>query len=146
MKPILALIACAVLCLAGCNWSLKPDSAQTQAAKIAVQYGTLRYLGGVPEAERPGKAERVRLIVAQVEKFAKGEPVSLALLESAVRDQLPQNMRPEDAFAVNALLGLVMAELQARVGDGLLTEQQVLIVSEVAQWISSATEYYGATS
>lgn len=136
-----ALALCAALALPACK-TFQADSSATQAAKIAVQYGTMRYLGNVPEAERTSKAARVRAIVSEVSELAKGQPVTLTLLDEAVRKLLPDDLRPEDAFAINALLGLVMNELRARVGDGLLTEEQLLQVSVVASWVVEATELY----
>lgn len=135
------LALCAVLALPACQTTPSNQNALA-AAKIATQYATAKYIARVPPAEQAAKAVRVRAVVTAVESLATGESVSLAVLEQAIRRQLPEDLKPEDLVAINGLIGLVMAELQARVGDGLLNPDQRLQVSEVASWIVEATRYY----
>ena len=142
MRPILALTACALL-LAGCPWT-KPDSTEGQVAKIAVQYGVAKYIGKVPEGERSARAQRIAAVVDAVEAAARGsEAVHVQLLQQAIWKNLPSDLKPEDRVAVSALVEIVMAELSARLGDGLLKEDQLLAVSAVASWVKQACELYG---
>jgi|SRR5688572_29163933 len=142
MRPILALVACALLCLTGCPWT-KPDTTGGQVAKIAVQYGVARYIGKVPEAERAGRAERIAAVVDAVESAAKGsDAVTLPLLQQAIWKNLPSDLKPEDRIAISALTELVLQELSARMADGLLKEDQLLAVSAVAVWVRQACEMY----
>lgn len=141
---------CAVLLtlatLTGCKTfdTSRADPTAVQAAKLAVQYGTMRYIGHFPESDRAPRALRVRQIVSDVQAGLTGQTVSLTVVKQLVMQRLPADLKPEDQFAVNALLDLVMAELQARVGDGLLNENQLLQVGLVASWIVEATRFYSA--
>jgi hypothetical protein len=141
MRPILALVACALL-LAGCPLT-KPDSTEGQVAKIAVQYGVARYIGKVPEAERSLRAERIAAVVDAVEAAAKGsDAVTIPLLQQAIWKNLPADLKPEDRIAISALTELVLAELTARMTDGLLKEDQLLAVGAVAVWVRQACQMY----
>lgn len=139
------LIACAIA-LPSCKTLDvgKADPTALAAAKIAVQYGTMRYISTVPDDARAAKAERVRAVVTDVESLVTGEAVSLQLLAQEIRKRLPADLKPEDQLAVNSLLELVMTELRARVGDGLLDPNQVLQVKTVADWVIEATRFYSA--
>lgn len=137
----LAWLLCAVMTLTACKTTPTNQTALA-AARIAVQYGTAKYIARVPAEEQAQKAQRVRAVVEVVESVATGEAVSLALLEEAIRKELPTDLKPEDRVAINGLIGLVMAELQARVGDGLLNEDQLLQVKVVSGWIVEATRFY----
>jgi phage tail protein X len=141
MRTILALIACAVL-LAGCPLT-KPDSAEAQVAQIAVQYGVAKYIGRVPEAERFTRAQRIARVVEAVEAAAKGSAeVTLPLLREAIQRNLPSDLAPEDLIAISGLIEIVLAELSARMSDGLLREDQLLAVSAVAAWVREACALY----
>jgi hypothetical protein len=139
-----ALVLCAVLSVSACKTTPTNQTALA-TAKIATQYATAKYIARVPAAEQAAKAARVRAVVVAVESIATGETVSLAVLEGAIRKQLPADLKPEDLIAINGLIAIVMAELQARVGDGLLNPDQRLQVSMVASWVIEATAFYNPT-
>lgn len=143
MKAILSL--CMVLALlTGCKTFDvgKADPAAIQAAKIGVQYATMKVVSKVDEADRPARAARIRAIVTDIESTLTGEAVSLSILDVEIRRHLPQNLKPEDQLAVNSLIQLVMVELKAQVGEGLLNENQLVQVKMVAEWVVEACGYY----
>jgi hypothetical protein len=43
------------------------------------------------------------------------------------------------------LILVITQELQSRVGTGVLTPEQMLVATEVLQWVIDATVYGGAT-
>lgn len=139
MKFLIALAIC--LGLAGCPLT-KPDSAESQVAKIAVQYATAKFIAKAPEGQQSTRAGKITAIVSDIEALAKGESVTLEFLEEAIRRNIPRDLAPEDLVAVNALTGLVLSELRARVTDGVLKPEQVVVVSAVASWIVETAEYY----
>lgn len=126
----LAIAACVLL--SGC---LTPR--EEAAARIAVQYATLRVIDG-----QPGRAARVGAIANEAIEYAEGgEAVDLAVLEQQVRAAIPwEDLHPADAQLVHLLISYVRAELEARVGEGLIPPERVAVAVEVLRWVREASE------
>lgn len=144
MKHFLAAtLAVCCLALSGCVFQTKPDSPGLQVAKIAVQLGVSKFIAKVPESAQAARAARIAKVVADIEALAKGgEGVTLSFLEDAIRQNIPNDLKPEDQIALNALVGLVVAELRARVSEGVLNDSQRVAVASVAGWIEEACSLY----
>ena len=84
IRYLVTLIACAFL-LAGCPLT-KPDSTEGQVAKIAVQYATAKFIGKVPEGERPVRVERIVAVVDAVEAAAKGSILTAETAPAVIID------------------------------------------------------------
>lgn len=142
MKRILAAL-CAVFLLTACpsNPTLAPGTPAVQTAKIAVQYGVLRYLGDRPLERRQHSAERIRGIVTEVVALAGNEAASIGFLKAELLQRLPSDLSPEDRFAVSSLIDIVMSMLQEKVGEGLLKPDQILAVQTIGAWVIEATQF-----
>jgi beta-lactamase class A len=142
MKAFL-LALCATFLLTACpsNPRLQPGSPAVQTAKIAVQYGVLRYLGDRPIDRREQSAERIRNIVTEVVALAGNESASIGFLKAELLQRLPADLEPEERLAIASLIDIVMAMLQEKVGQGLLKPDQILAVQTVGTWVIEATEF-----
>lgn len=136
MKKTIA-IALAVLTLvnAGCATD---HSIETPTAKLSIQYATMKFI-----RRDPVRAERIKRIVAEIRRSVEGDSTtSIDLIKTTIQGYLPPDMMPEDRLAVNALIDLVIAELNARINDQLLLPETQLKIKVVADWVIEAASYY----
>lgn len=133
-QVIIALFAVALL--AGCT-TLKEHET---SARLVTQYATLKYLERYSVAARTERSERIRLIAADVKTFAAGE-TTLTLLHGSVASRLDQaGLSPADRLLADGLVQIIVAELQQRIGAGVLSAEQLVVVNEVLDWIIQATQ------
>lgn len=129
-----ALVAALSLCiLPGCK-------SDTDSARLVVTYATLKVIEqGGDTADQARRAARIRAIAGDVQALVEGESVTIGLLETAVRAKLAAlPLSPADTFLANELVRLVMAELEARVGAGVLDPEQRIKVAAVLGWVLEA--------
>lgn len=119
------------LLLAGCSTFTEHKA----VTKLAVQYATIKVI-----EKNPDKAPRIVEIAQFVRTNAGSETAAtVALLETAVRAQIDwTKLDPADTILVDTLIVTVRDELIARLGDGPLAGDQLLVVAEVAGWIQDA--------
>lgn len=112
-------------------------------AKLGVTYATLKYIekAGDPVAQAERAAD-VRRVAEDVRVVASGEAVTVAALEAAALAQLPDSLSPADRFLATALIQAAVAELQVRVGEGVLDPEKKLQVEAVLAWVVEATNYF----
>lgn len=130
----MAVVVCvaAGLVASGCA-SFQTNSA---GAKLAVQYATLKVI-----KRDPAKAARVTNIVTEADLILTDRTATVALAEAAVRKAIKwEDLSAEDTLLANALINAVKFELEARVGTGGLSADQVLQVRAVLAWITEAAE------
>lgn len=129
MKFLLPLLAALVL---GC--ASLPAGDQSVAARIGVQYATLKVIDG-----DAGRAQSVVDVSAQAISLASGESVDIDVLEAQVREAIPWNeMDLADQQLVELLILQVRAELEARTAEGLVDAERVAAAVEVLQWVHDA--------
>ena len=128
-------IATGVVYLSGCN------SQQSIAAHLAVSYATAKYIeqGG---ADSAGRAARVLAVADAVQKAASGESVTVDALRLLVIEHLPPTLSPADKVLAGALIDAAVAELQARIGAGVLKPDSVLKVREVLGWVREGASQF----
>jgi len=115
------------------------------SAKLIVTYATLKVIeqGDTPQAQIE-RAQKIHQIAADAKTFLAGESVTLGLLQTAIRDQIaPLNLSPADSYLADALVQVVIDELQHRVGTGVLLPDQLYQASTVLGWVIDATAYAG---
>lgn len=133
MKRILTALAVllASLTLPSCS----TISEHPALAQLAVQYAVVKVLDNNPQ-----HAPRVVEIATFLEENAGAtQATTVLLLEQLVRAQINwDRLDAADKILVDALIVAVRQELVARLGDGPLTGDNVLVVKEVAGWIKNA--------
>jgi uncharacterized protein YceK len=132
MKQLFALAL--VFLLSGCA-SLGSDEGQNVAARIGVQYATLKVIG--EDADRA--ATVVGVIDSAIELVEGGDALPMDLLESEIRDAIPfDKLDQADTLLVELLILQVREELDLRVDDGLIDPEKVAKVLEVLTWVRDA--------
>lgn len=124
-----------LIVLSGCATFEKHEP----TARLVTQYAVLKYAERLPEESRATRIERIKSIAAEVKALTSGE-TSLSLLQLAVSAQLDKaGLSPADRLLADGLVQIIGAELQQRIGDGVLSPEQLVQVSEVMDWIIAAT-------
>lgn len=109
-------------------------------ARLAVVYASLKVIESAPISQQAARRARIHQIALDAKTLISGEAVTIALLEAAIRDRVDfTKLSPADTALADALIDMVMQELQNRVGTGLLDPAQVLAVNTVLDWVIEAT-------
>jgi len=125
------------LCLGACAWM--KDNPQT--AKLIIQVATMKVIEG--GGDKVTRAQRVSVIVGDAKSLLGGEQLSLPALRQAITFRLAnEDLTPSDQLLADALVDAVDAELQKRIGEGLLNPEQVIQVKDVLDWITEAAQVY----
>lgn len=129
---VASFLVCALLLAAGCAILNSNES----GARLAVQYATAKVVDG-----DAAKGEKVREVVAVARERVTGSPdVTIAELDIAVRKQIPwDELDTADALLADNLIAEIRAELERRVGNGLLSDKQRLQIAAVLSWIDRAS-------
>lgn len=136
---VMFVLCVAVTFLPGCA-SL--STGNSQQSKIVVQLGTMKAI----EADKDHAGERalkVREIAKEAKTFLDGNDVSVSMLAGAVSARLAGiDLAPSDRVLAAALVDAVVSEIDVRVGEGLLSPDERMTVSQVLDWVIDATEFY----
>lgn len=128
----------AVLALSGCA-TLGTGSA---GEKLVIQAATMKVIEA--DEDRAAKAAKIRAAVDQARVWLDTDGVTLADLHAAIMGRLTSaNLEPSDMLLASALVDVVVAELNARIGDGILDEDKRVRVNTVLGWIAEAASFYG---
>jgi hypothetical protein len=112
------------------------NEAQDLGFSIVVEQSVQRYIWDAPESERSQRAERIRKIASDVRALASNTTVTVALLRQAAEQEIAKHdLIPPDRALIDKLLDVIVAELQARVGEGPLSEDHRVRVTAVLDWI-----------
>lgn len=144
MKKVFVMLGAAIglmfaMFMQGC--ASLGDNVATE--KLVIQYATMKVI----EADKDAMAERaakVYEIARHAQLFLNTDTADIALLRTEVHKRLPPDLSPADHILANALIDTVMAELQARVGSGLVPPDKKLQVNAVLGWIREAAYFYVA--
>lgn len=115
-------------------------------ASLVTQYATAKVIeaGKTPE-ERTARAARIKAIASDARSWLDGDAVTISFLQQAAQDRLAKlDLSPADLLLAQGLVQVIVDELQAKVGAGVLSEATKLTVSQVLGWVVSATELYAA--
>jgi hypothetical protein len=137
MKFIIGILL--VLTITGCSFFGKPENQPT--AKVLVQYATAKAIKG-----DTSRALRVKAIATEVQAALKSdEQATVVLISGLIRAKVKwDRLSPEDRALGEYLIQLIEQELTARLGDGILSPDKMLVAVDVLQWVIDATEYGGA--
>ena len=133
-----ALLAVVILALAGCA----SFSGSSATEKLIVQTATMKFIEAGDD--RAARAAKIRAAVDQARVWLDTDGVTLADLHAAIMGRLASaNLEPSDMLLASALVDVVVAELNARIGDGILDEDKRVRVNAVLGWIAEAASFYG---
>ena len=143
MKSIVAAIL-ALTILSGCTavqWA--KDNPQTVA--LAVKSGTLAFVEQVdPVQRRIERAEEVIFVVNFIlDQMDSSTSATVSTLSSEVRSQINWNdMDSYERLLLDSLIFSVESKLEDRVGEGVLAEDEKLVVRSVLEWAKEAANMY----
>lgn len=107
------------------------------SARLAVTYATLKVIEDGADPQQ--RAEKVLSIATEAREFIETDALNLSQLEAALRARLAdENLSPSDQLLADALILTVVAELEAKVGSGMLSPEQKLTVGTVLGWVITA--------
>lgn len=111
-------------------------------SKLAVTYATLKVIeqtGGVESATK------IKDIATKVVAVAEGEGATVDLLKLAAAAEVAKlGLSPADTVLANFLVETVAAEVQAKVGIGVIAPDKVLLVKDVFKIVIDAAVLSGA--
>lgn len=126
LPKIAVVLIVAMLSLAGC--SSNPSAREEAIIGLSVQYATAKYI------ERKPSSSKNIVAVAQAAKDLIGGDATATLLtlQEVVSGELDKlSLSPADRVLANALVQLIVAEIQAKVGDGLLDPSQRVRIATI---------------
>ena len=74
--------------------------------------------------------------------MASGKPVTIAELAQLALDAIPTNLAPADRALALSIVSIAAQELQRKVGENVLTADQLVTVTEVVEAIAGAARIY----
>ena len=130
----LAIVYLSFIMLVGCATFEKHET----TAKLVTQYATIKYIEQIPEADKIERKARIVAVATDAKALASGD-TTLTALQTAVNEQLDKaGLSPADRLLANGLVEIIVAELQARIGEGVLSPEQRVQVVEVLDWVIQA--------
>lgn len=135
---VVCILAFALIALPGCATFGK----NVDQSKLIVQVATMKVIEA-DQSHTKERAAKIREVASDGKTFLDGANVSVPLLSSAINARLAGiDIAPSDRVLAAALVDAVAAELNARVGSGLLSPEQKYSVSQVLGWVIDATSFY----
>lgn len=134
MRRLFAVLSmCAIITACG------TFRANESALTIGVTYAIQRYVYEKPADQQEATKERIRTIAGDLKVLASGDAVSLPLLRLALDTQLDRaNLIPQDRALIAAVADAVVLELTKRVGDGVISPDELYEVVQVLELVERA--------
>jgi hypothetical protein len=137
MKTLFVALAC--FALTGC--ASIPLNTESVATKLVVQAATMKFI------ERgdawPARAAAISAEVAQARVLVDFDGVTLADIQTAVIRRLQdQGLPPSDMVLAMAVVELASADLNTKIGEGVLSPEQRVTVNTVLSWVDQAASFY----
>lgn len=139
MKKLVALIFLIPFLFQSCvALTAFTTAAQNPVLQSAVQYGVIKFLSG-----NQSKISKAEEIVNKLMKFAEqSAQITISDMEKIVMTSIPwEKLDKADQFILMELLENISKEVRARIGDGLLKEEDKIKVKEFLYWIKKAIEF-----
>lgn len=134
-KLILAIVM--AVALTGCA-TLGSGSA---AEKLVVQVATMKFIEAGDD--RAAKAAKIVSAAAQARVWLDTDGVSLSDLQSAMLARVnAADLEPSDKLLAAALVDVIAAELNARIGEGVISPEKKATVNAVLAWVEQAASFY----
>jgi hypothetical protein len=132
MKIRFLVTVVATLLLAGC--SSTPSARDEALIGLSVQYATAKYI-----EKKPDSRENIVRIANAAKVIASDASVTLQSLQAFVGGELDKlSLTPADRALADGLVALIVVELDARVGEGLIPEDQRVRVVRLLDFVIAA--------
>lgn len=139
MKKLVALIFLIPFLFQSCvALTAFTTAVQNPVLQSAVQYGVIKFLSG-----NQNKISKAEEIVDKLMRFAEqSAQITISDMEKIVMTSIPwEKLDKADQFILMELLEQISQEVRARIGDGLLKEDDKIKVKEFLYWIKKAIEF-----
>jgi uncharacterized protein YceK len=132
----LILIAAALAVLSGCA-SFQGSATE----KLIVQAATMKFIES--SDDRASKAVRIVAAAGQARVWLDTDGVTISDLKSAMLERIvAADLDPSDKLLASALVDVVVAELDLRIGAGVISPEKKATVNAVLGWVESAAAFY----
>lgn len=141
-KLTAAILALSIL--SGCT-AVQWVKDNPQTAALAVKSGTLAFVEQVdPIQRRIARAEEVIVVVNFIlDQMDNSTSVTVSKLSKAVRDEIDWNsLDAYERLLLDSLIYSVQVRLEERIGEGILGEQDKVVVRSVLEWSKQAATMY----
>jgi len=143
MKKVIASILALTL-LSGCA-AVQYAKDNPATASLAVKSGTLAFVEQVEPLQR--RVERAKEVIVVVnfilDQMDNSTSATVSTLSSEVRSQINWNdMDAYERLLLDSLIFSVESKLEDRVGEGVLAEDEKLVVRSVLEWAKEAANMY----
>lgn len=137
----LKFVACflsTVALASGCA-ALKEHSA---AVQLIVSQATMRYVESASPLARVERATNIVRIAIEIERVASAEAVTIAQLAQLAVASIPASLPPSDRALALSIIQIAAQELQLKVGENILSPDQLVTVKAVVEAIRQAASIY----
>lgn len=112
-------------------------------SKLIVQVATMKVIEAQGPAHYQERATNVIRIGTEAKTWLDTNGVTLAFLRAAVEARIAKlNLAPSDQLLAGVLVDAAIAELQKKVGDGVIDPQKLYYVNQVLDWAMQAARFY----
>lgn len=121
------------------------NSGQNTVVNATIEFATAKYIersAGNDATRRLNKAVEVKAVATQIQGLASGT-VTLAQLDTALASSIGK-LSPSDQLLANALVQVLLNEVNVKIQTGILTAAEAAAVKTIAQDVILATTLYGA--
>jgi len=122
----------------GCTFFQNVDQ-----SKLVVQIATMKVIEARGSAHYQERAANVIKIGTDAKTWLDTNGVTLGFLRAAVEARIAKlNLAPSDQLLAGVLVDAAIAELQKKVGDGVIDPQKLYYVNQVLDWAIQAARFY----
>lgn len=144
-KLLTALVATGFLALFVAGALTGCKSEEKLAVQVAVTYATVDFIEKSGDAATQlAEAREVIAALDELETLLGSGSATVAALEALIAVKL-EKMSPKRRAALTPLIIVVTSNLKERVGGGVISEDRLVKVREVFQWVRSGANYFVAS-
>lgn len=133
------IAAVLAVALAGCA-SFNTSGA---SEKLIVQAATMKFIES--SDDRAGKAARIARAADQARVWLDTDGVTVADLQVAMLERIAAaDLEPSDKLLASALVDVLVAELNVRIGQGVISPEKRATVNAVLGWVEQAASFYAS--
>jgi len=142
MKSIVLALVLALL--SGCT-ALQYAKDNPETAALAVKSGTLAFVEQIDPVQR--RVERAKEVIVVVnfilDHMGNSTSVTVSKLSKEVRDEIDWNsLDSYERLLLDSLIYSVQVRLEERIGEGILGEDDKVVVRSVLEWSKQAANMY----